>query len=57
MLVQTVEIEEAEHREILSLPTFHRTLADYLCNVLVVNVVEARDARPSMPVLTDGIRV
>ena len=43
MLSQVVELEKAEHREILSDERLHRVLADYLCDTLVVYVLAARN--------------
>jgi hypothetical protein len=42
-LSQVVELDRAEHREILGDGRFHQVLGDYLCDTLVVYVVAARN--------------
>jgi copper chaperone CopZ len=42
-LSQVVELDRAEHREILDDGRFHKVLGDYLCDTLVVYVVAARN--------------
>lgn len=42
-LSQVVELDRAEHREILADGRFHQVLGDYLCDTLVVYVIAARN--------------
>lgn len=45
-LSQVVELDRAEHREILADDRFHHVLGDYLCDTLVVYVMAARNLAP-----------